>query len=80
MKLGYFAVALEVSEATISSDLNSVEEWLGEYQLELERKQGYSVHVVGKERNKRRALINIMYEMLDDSQLRYAVKRQIGID
>jgi mannitol operon transcriptional antiterminator len=79
LKLAYFSTSLEVSEATISGDLNSVETWLNEYDLTLERKQGLGVHVEGKERNKRRALINIMYEMLDDSELRSVVKRQIGL-
>jgi mannitol operon transcriptional antiterminator len=80
LKLSYFAVVLQVSEASISKDLNSVEEWLSKYDLVLERKQGYGILVDGREKDKRRALVNIMYEMLDSNQLRDAVQRQIGMD
>jgi len=80
LKLSYFSTVLGVSEASISSDLNSVEEWLEEYELTLERKQGYGVEVIGKERYKRRALVNIIYKMLDGDQLKSAVKRQIGLE
>lgn len=80
LKLSYFSKVLDVSEATISTDLNRVEEWLKEYDLSLERKQGYGVTVLGREKNKRRALVSIMYEMLDGNQLRSAIKQHLGID
>lgn len=80
LKLGYFSTVLDVSEASISNDLNDVEKQLEEYHLTLKRKQGYGVMVEGRERHKRRALVNIMYEMLDENQLRSAVKRQIGME
>lgn len=80
LKLSYFSRVLDVSEATISSDLNNVADWLKKYDLFLERKQGYGVEIIGKERSKRQALVNIIYEMLDGDQLRNAVKRQIGLE
>ena len=80
LKLSYFSTVLQVSEASISTDLNRVEEWLSNYKLKLERKQGYGILVEGRELDKRRALVNIMYEMLDGNQLRDAVQRQIGME
>ncbi|MBU1020261.1 MAG: transcription antiterminator [Firmicutes bacterium] len=79
LKIYTIANVLGVSEATISHDLNKVQEWLQDFDLELERKQGFGVVVNGKERNKRKALINILYEMLDGEQLKDAVSRQIGL-
>lgn len=79
LKIYAIANVLGVSEATISHDLNKVQEWLQSFDLELERKQGFGVVVNGKERNKRKALINILYEMLDGEQLKDAVSRQIGL-
>ncbi len=78
-KLYYFASTLGVSEATISHDLNGVDEWLQNYDLTLERKQGYGVEVLGRERSKRKALINILYEMLDGKLLKNAVSNQLGL-
>ncbi len=80
LKLSYFSKVLDVSEATISTDLNRVEVWLKDYDLSLERKQGYGIEVIGREKNKRRALVSIMYEMLEGNQLRSAVKQHLGID
>lgn len=80
LKLSYFSTVLDVSEASISNDLNDVENQLKQYNITLKRKQGYGVMVIGRERDKRRALVNIMYEMLDENQLRSAVKRQIGME
>jgi mannitol operon transcriptional antiterminator len=79
LKLSYFSKVLDVSEASISSDLNHVEEYLQKFNLSLERKQGYGVEVLGRERDKRRALVDIIYEMLDGKQLRDAVQKQIGM-
>lgn len=80
LKLSYFSAVLDVSEASISSDLNQVEEWLKDYNLVLNRKQGYGIEVIGSERDKRRALVKIIYEMLDSTQLLDAVQRKIGMN
>lgn len=80
LKLSYFSTVLDVSEASISSDLNHVETWLESYNLVLNRKQGYGIEVLGTERDKRRALVKIIYETLDSSQLLDAVQRKIGMN
>ncbi len=80
LKLYYFSYALGVSEATISHDLNDSEKWLSEYDLTVERKQGHGIEVLGRERSKRKALINILYEMLDGQQLKNVVNKQLGVN
>ena len=76
----FFASVLSVSEATISHDLNDVAIWFEKYDLILERKQGYGVIVNGRERSKRKALISILYEMLDGEQLKNVVSSQLGLN
>ena len=76
-KLYYFASLLDVSEATISHDLDQVESTLEKYELILNRKQGYGVSVEGTERNIRRALIDLMYETLDGNQIKNVINKYI---
>ena len=80
LKLFYFASTLSVSEATISHDLNTIEEWLKKFDLTLDRKQGYGVVINGRERSKRKALINILYETLDGEKLKNVVSTQLGLN
>ena len=55
-KLSYYSTVFKVSESTISSDLNYVEEWLKKHHLILERKPGKGIRVIGTEENIRLAL------------------------
>jgi mannitol operon transcriptional antiterminator len=55
-KLSYYSTVFKVSESTISSDLNYVEEWLKKHHLILERKSGKGIRVIGTEENIRLAL------------------------
>ncbi|MFU8786004.1 MAG: BglG family transcription antiterminator [Candidatus Izemoplasmataceae bacterium] len=68
-KLAYFSKVLFVSEATISHDLDKVEDDLVEYNLTLERKPGMGVRVIGNEASKRKALINFIYDSLNGNDL-----------
>lgn len=54
---------LNVSEGTISSDLDGVEEILKDYDLVLQRQQGVGVYVEGKEQNIRKLLVAIIYDI-----------------
>jgi mannitol operon transcriptional antiterminator len=60
-KLFYYANLLRVSEATISNDLDRIEDFLGKYHLRLVRKQSYGVHVEGGETSMRRACVSILH-------------------
>nr|WP_286168747.1 BglG family transcription antiterminator [Roseburia sp. 1XD42-34] len=56
MKLYTFSHELHVTMATISFDLNIIEEELSSYNLKLIRKRGYGIEIVGEEVDKRAAI------------------------
>jgi mannitol operon transcriptional antiterminator len=64
-KLYAFTRVCNVSEATISNDLDEIESWLKKYQLKLIRKPGLGVYIKGKERDIRKASINLLYQNFD---------------
>lgn len=78
IKLYYLTKILNVSEGTISNDLDKLEEWLAGYQLNLIRKPGLGVYVEGKEKHKRRAIVNLIYENVEEKQLLNFVKENIA--
>ena len=55
-KLFYFSNLFGVSEATISNDLDSIEDWAKEYHLDLVKKPGFGIMVSATEKNYRIAL------------------------
>ncbi|PTX17454.1 transcriptional antiterminator, BglG family [Halanaerobium congolense] len=64
-KLYAFTRVLNVSEATVSNDLDEIEKWLQDYKLKLVRKPGLGVYLKGKEREIRKASINLLYQNFD---------------
>ncbi|MFW5686755.1 MAG: BglG family transcription antiterminator [Halanaerobium sp.] len=64
-KLYAFTRITNVSEATISHDLDEIEDWLQDYQLKLIRKPGLGVYLEGRERDIRKASINLLYQNFD---------------
>lgn len=62
VKLTSLAIDLQVTVATISNDLNKLEEWLTDSDLALIRKRGYGVQVEGTERAKRKAISRLLTE------------------
>ncbi|SDZ10239.1 mannitol operon transcriptional antiterminator [Evansella caseinilytica] len=69
IKLQAFAVDLNVTAATISSDLERVAEWLSRYRLKLVRRRGYGIDIEGSEADKRRAISSILTENFSESEL-----------
>ena len=63
-KLIHYANLFQVSEATISNDLDSIEPWLEKNQLQLMRKPGLGVEVSGSETNLRRAMTEALNQTL----------------
>lgn len=55
-KLFYYSNVLDVSEATVASDLESVKEWFQQYNLHIQKTPGKGVNVVGSERDYRKAI------------------------
>lgn len=87
-KLYYFTKIFDVSEGTISRDLDSLEGWMNQYSLKLIRKPGLGVYIEGSENAIRRAIINLIYENVDQNQLhnfmrenfKAAADKQLGIE
>ncbi|PFH85648.1 PRD domain-containing protein [Bacillus sp. AFS088145] len=66
IKLSSLANDLHVTVATVSNDLNKVEEWLKDFDLDLIRKKGYGIALLGSERKKRRALGHLIAQQLNE--------------
>lgn len=64
-KLYYYSRKFGVSEATISTDLEAVEEWLFRQGLTMVRKPGSGIEVEGTEENYRRAIRFFIGENID---------------
>lgn len=68
-KLFYFADLLKVSEATISNDMDKIEAWFAQRNLELIRKPGYGVYVSGNEKSFRKAIVDFLYQTYEHEEL-----------
>lgn len=75
-KLFYYSSQFQVSEATISTDLEAIEGWLREHQLIVTRKPGSGIEVNGTEESYRRAIRAFIEENIDTQMLKesYEVK------
>lgn len=71
-KLFYYSSQFGVSEATISGDLEAVEEWLNRYGLFVNRKPGSGISIEGGEENYRRAIRAFINENMDTQAVREA--------
>lgn len=69
-KLFYYASQFQVSEATISTDLEAVEGWLNEQHLVVTRKPGSGIEVNGTEKDYRRAIRTFIEENIDTQMIR----------
>ena len=66
-KIYYFASLFNVSEATISNDLEAIEPWFIKQKLSLNRKAGVGIFVSGQEVDYRQALVNILKDDITDN-------------
>lgn len=71
-KLFYYSSKFKVSEATVSGDLEAVEEWLNKYGLFVVRKPGSGVAIEGNEEGYRRAIRAFIDENIDTGFLHEA--------
>ncbi len=78
-KLFYYSSRFQVSEATVSSDLEAIEGWLREHNLTITRKPGSGIEVNGTEESYRRAIRAFIEENMDTRMLResYEVKEEL---
>ncbi len=68
-KIYYYANKYQVSEATISKDLDVVEEWLEARNLQLLRRPGSSIELVKDERSYRKALALLIETNLHHNEI-----------
>ncbi|MCR0205156.1 transcription antiterminator [[Clostridium] innocuum] len=67
-KLLHYGALFQVSEATISNDLDSIEHWFSQHDLSLIRKPGVGVEVQGEEAVLRKAMTQILQEHLQKQE------------
>lgn len=68
-KLITFARSFDVSEATISNDLASLDGWFESHGLKLVRKPGYGLVLEGNEDDVRRAMTDFVHNQLKENKL-----------
>lgn len=67
-KLLHYGALFQVSEATISNDLDSIEPWFQQHDLSLIRKPGVGVGVQGEEAVLRKAMTQLLQEHLQKKE------------
>jgi len=68
-KLYALTKLLDVTEGTISADLDKLDAWMGKYRLKINKKPGLGVYVEGKEIDVRSAIISLIYEQFHEAEL-----------
>lgn len=69
IKLFVLSSAVNVTDSTISNDLDKLESWFNQQGLKLLRKPGLGVSLLGDERDIRRAIVKYIYENVAQSEL-----------
>lgn len=80
VKLFVFTKMLNVTEGTVSHDLDKVEEWLKDYSLNLVRKPGLGVYMEGQESEIRKAIANLIYENINEAQLLNLIRENLSTE
>lgn len=68
-KLYTLTKLFDVTEGTISADLDKLEVWLAKYGLTLTRKPGLGIFIDGSEMSVRSAIISLIYERFHEAEL-----------
>ncbi|MBR0061104.1 MAG: PRD domain-containing protein, partial [Selenomonadaceae bacterium] len=69
IKLFVLSSAVNVTDSTISNDLDKLEPWFREQSLKLLRKPGLGVSLLGDERDLRRAIVRYIYDHVGEERL-----------
>lgn len=75
-KLYYYGNIFGVSEATISNDMEAIEDWFTKFDLKLIRKQGYGVALEGSEKNYRLAVRRFVDENVNTNLMKYLAEEK----
>lgn len=66
VKINNFSTLFDVSEGTISNDIDDLNSWFQRYNLIIERKPGVGVNVKGSEDDVRKAMTDFVHTQLDE--------------
>lgn len=77
IKLFHLASELNVTIATISHDLDMLEEIMTKYELNLIRRRGYGVKIDGAEENKRAAISYLISKHVSESEVIQLLRKNI---
>jgi mannitol operon transcriptional antiterminator len=80
VKLFSFTKRLNVTEGTVSHDLDKIEKWLEGYNLSLVRKPGLGVYIEGREEEFRKAIVNLIYENINEIELLDLVRENLSVE
>jgi mannitol operon transcriptional antiterminator len=80
VKLFSFTKSLNVTEGTVSHDLDKVEQWLKGYNLRLVRKPGLGVYIKGQEDEIRKAIVNLIYENINEIELLDLIRENLSTE
>ncbi len=69
IKLFVLSSLLNVTDSTISNDLDKLETWFRDQGLKLLRKPGLGVSLLGDERDFRRAIVKYIHKHIDENEL-----------
>ncbi len=71
-----FTSRFQISDGTLSADLDYVAHWLSKYSISLVRKQGVGAYIEGGEGNFRKAVVNAVYESMREDELLAMLQEQ----
>lgn len=75
-KLYSLTKLLDVTEATVSGDLDKLIEWMNKYRLKIVKKPGLGVYLEGAEIDIRIAIISLIYEQYHEAELIHLIFNQ----
>ena len=76
IKLLTLAKLLNVTEATISNDLDKLEAWIKKMNMNLVRKPGLGIYLEGLEKDIRKAIISHIYKNIHEKNILNALNKQ----
>ena len=80
IKLFALSSMLNVTDSTISNDLDKLELWFNEQGLKLLRKPGLGVSLLGDERDFRRAIVRYIYDHINENDLLKLLQDTLNFD
>ena len=76
LKYFYFTSLFHVSDGTLASDLDEVDQWMEHYNLSLIRRPGLGISWEGKEEDYRQAASVLFQKQLKEKNLQYLFKKE----